>query len=212
MNCEDAIDSATAKAGDSATELDSRKALEHIAACDDCSDAMRAREALHELRQRDPVQVPEGLSGRITQQVLEQAGPDNRHYGFWHGTGLGAALAASLIVAVLTFSATDAPKVNSLPAVPAFEIVLNEARNVNVAIDAGRAFPEATVTVYLSGDVELAGFGTQRELSWTTSLKQGVNQLTLPIIATGLQGGTLLVRLDHEGTQKEFRVELKISG
>lgn len=211
MNCEDAIGIATATSGDSATELDSRNALEHIAACDDCSDAMRACEALHELRQLDPVQVPEGLSERITQQVLEQAGTGKRHYGFWHGTGLGAALAASLIMAVLTFSATDAPKVNSLPAVPTFEIVLNETRNVNVAIDAARAFPEATVTVYLSGDVELAGFGRQRELSWTTSLEQGINQLTLPIIATGLQGGALLVRLDHEGTQKEFRVELKIS-
>jgi hypothetical protein len=66
--------------------------------------------------------------------------------------------------------------------------------------------------VFLSGGVELAGFGNQREISWSTDLEQGVNQLTLPVIATDLNGGSLLVRLDHEGVQKVFKVNLKTSG
>lgn len=79
-----------------------------------------------------------------------------------------------------------------------------------MAIDAGREMRGATVSVFLAGGVELAGFGSRRQISWTTDLEQGVNQLQLPVVATDLNGGSLLVGLDHEGVQKVFFVNLKI--
>jgi hypothetical protein len=138
--------------------------------------------------------------------------------GFWHGMGIGAAVAASLVMAFMiafetpapeTGAASATPEVSSASAVPHFVIVMNEARNVNIAIDAGRDMRGATVSVFLAGGVELAGFGSKREISWTTDLKQGINQLRLPVVATDLQGGYLVVRLDHEGLKKVFRVTLK---
>ena len=73
-----------------------------------------------------------------------------------------------------------------------------------MAIDAGREMRGATVSVFLAGGVALAGFGSRREISWTTDLEQGVNQLRLPVVASDLKGGYLIVRLDHEGLKKYF--------
>ena len=95
---------------------------------------------------------------------------------------------------------------------PEFVIALNETRDVNVAIEAGHDLIGATVRVFLSGGVELAGYGDSREISWNTDLARGINQLTLPVIATDMNGGTLVVELDHEGMRRVFRVNLKLSG
>ena len=217
MNCEDAIARIQSKPENGEpengpTDLDSRKAMEHVASCGDCRDALNGLEALHELQKGTPVSAPEGLFGRIMLNVTENLAPRKARYGFWHGVGIGGAVAATLIMAFMASTVMRSPDVTSTPATPEFVIAMNEARDVNIAIDAGRDLQGATVSVFLSGGVELAGFGNQREISWSTDLEQGVNQLTLPVIATDLNGGSLLVRLDHEGVQKVFKVNLKISG
>ena len=212
MNCEDAIAKIQSDSESGPTDLDSRQAMEHIAGCEDCRDALNGLEALHEIRKQTPVGAPEGLFGRIIQNVTENAKPQKTRYGFWHGVGIGGAVAATLIMAFMASTVMRSPEVASAPATPEFVIAMNEARDVNIAIDAGRDLQGATVSVFLSGGVELAGFGNKREISWSTNLEQGVNQLTLPVVATSLDGGSLLVRLDHDGVQKVFRVNLKIQG
>ena len=212
MNCEDVIASIQNATDNGPADLDSRKAMEHIANCEDCRDALKGKEAMHELRKRSLAIAPESLFTRVIQDVIADAEPRKVGYGFWHGTGFGAAVAASVVMAIMAFGVMRSSEVSPTPAVYDFEIALNETRNVNVAIEAGRDFAAATVSIYLSGDVKLAGFGGKREISWTTSLAQGVNQLSLPIVATSPNGGTLLVRLDNGGAQKVFVVNLKTSG
>ena len=126
--------------------------------------------------------------------------------------GIGGAVAATLVMAFMISIERPSSDLSSAPAALEFVIAMNEARNVNIAIDAGHDLQGATVSVFLSGGVELAGFGSKREISWATDLEQGVNQLQLPVVATDLNGGSLLVRLDHEGVQKVFRVTLKTLG
>ncbi len=212
MNCEDAIAKFQSTSENAPSDLDSRKAMEHVAGCEDCRDALHGLEALHELQKRASVSAPEGLFGQIMQSVTANAKPQKTRYGFWHGVGIGGAVAATLIIAFMTSNVMRSPYMTSTPATPEFVIAMNEARNVNIAIDAGRDLQGATVSVFLSGGVELAGFGKQRKISWSTDLDQGINQLTLPVVATDLNGGSLLVRLDHDGVQKVFKVNLKISG
>ena len=211
MNCEDVIEKIRNTTETGPADLASHKAMEHIAGCENCRDALRGREALYEFRKRNLATAPEGLFTRVVQDVVTNAEPGKSGYGFWHGTGFGAAVAASVIMAVIAFGVVQFPG-NGATATHDVEIALNETRNVNIAIEAGRDFAEATVSVFLSGDVELAGFGSKKEISWNTSLVQGVNQLSLPIVATGLSGGTLLVRLDNDGAEKVCLVNLKISG
>jgi hypothetical protein len=211
MNCEDAISSFKSTTEGGSTDLESRKAAEHIAGCDECRDALMGIAALHKLRDQEPVQVPADFFRQAMQSVTTNAKPQNTGFGFWHGMGIGAAVAASLTMAFMISFNTPSPQADSTSATPEFLIVMNEPRNVNIAIDAGRDLLGATVSVFLAGGVELAGYGNKREISWTTDLDKGVNHLQLPVIATDLHGGTVLVRLDHEGEQKVFLVNLIIS-
>lgn len=212
MNCEDAISSIQSATEDGATDLESRKAVEHVAGCDECRDALLGIAALGKMRDQEPVRPPENFFEQTMQSVTANTLSSKTGLGFWHGMGIGAAVAASLVLAFMIAFETPSPEVGSATAVPYFVIALNEPRNVNIAIDAGREMRGATVSVFLAGGVELAGFGNKREISWTTDLEKGVNQLQLPVVATDLHGGSLLVRLDHDGEQKVFLVNLKISG
>jgi len=211
MNCEDAIAKFQSRSENGLTDLDSRKAMEHVAGCEDCRDAMHGLEALYEFRKRTPVSAPDGLFTQVIQDVTENMQPKKTGYGFWHGVGIGGAVAATLVMAFMASTVMRSPDETFTPATPEFVITMNEARDVNIAIDAGRDLQGATVSVFLSGGIELAGFGNKREISWSTDLEQGINQLTLPVVATSFDGGSLLVRLDHDGVQKVFKVNLKIS-
>ncbi len=212
MNCEDAVSSFQSTTESGPTDLEARKAAEHVSGCDECRDALLGTAVLHKLRDQEPVQVPAGSFEQTMQSVTTNAKPRNTGFGFWHGMGIGAAVAASLTMAFMISFNTPSPQADSTLATPEFLIVMNEPRNVNIAIDAGRDLLGATISVFLAGGVELAGYGDKREISWTTDLEKGINQLQLPVVATDLHGGSLLVRLDHEGEQKVFLVNLKISG
>ena len=211
MNCEDAISSYQSTRDDGPTDLESRKVAEHVAGCDECRDALMGIAALHKLRDQEPVQAPADFFRQAMQSVATNAKPQNTGFGFWHGMGIGAAVAASLVMAFMISFEAPSPQTESTSAIPEFLIVMNEPRNVNIAIDAGRDLLGAKVSVFLAGGVELAGYGDKREISWTTDLEKGINQLQLPVVATDLNGGSLVVRLDHAGEQKVFLVSLKIS-
>lgn len=212
MNCEDAITSFQNTTENGPAHLESRKAAEHIDGCDECRDALLGTAALQKLRDQEPAKAPEDFFNRAMQSVTTNTRTQKIGFGFWHGMGIGGAVAATLVMAFMISIERPSSDLSSTPAAPEFVIAMNEARNVNIAIDAGHDLQGATVSVFLSGGVELAGFGSKREISWTTDLEQGVNQLQLPVVATDLNGGSLLVRLDHEGVQKVFRVTLKTLG
>jgi len=210
MNCKDAISSFQSTTENGLTDLESRKAAEHVAGCDECRDALTGIAALHRLRDQKPVRAPADFFRQAMRSAISNANPQNTGFGFWHGMGIGAAVAASLVMAFMISFNASPPQTDSTSATPEFLIVMNEPRNVNIAIDAGRDFPGATVSVFLAGGVELAGYGNKREISWTTDLDKGINQLQLPVVATDLNGGSLLVRLDHAGEKKVILVSLKI--
>ena len=212
MKCEDAVLNIQEAAGDNPADLEWRNARDHVAACVDCRDALRAAAATQTIRDRETVAPPPALFESVMQAATQGAATTASRYGFWHGAGFGGAVAATLLVAALALGLLHRPQIGETPATPEFVIALDEARDVNVAIDAERDLQGATVSVSLSGGVRLAGFGDNREISWRTDLAQGLNQLTLPVIATDTSGGTLVVRLDHEGVQKIFRVDLKLAG
>ena len=75
-----------------ATELADCK--QHIAACDDCRDALRGYEALSLLARHEPGPAPEGMLRGIT-TGLEYHPAGRRRGGFWLGAGFGGAVASS---------------------------------------------------------------------------------------------------------------------
>lgn len=209
MKCEDVV--AWARNGESALadEAERRQVAEHIAGCEECQDAMRGAEAVDVVRRQSAAAPEPELFGRLMAVATAQDTTAGAYRnGFWLGTGLGAAAAAAVFAAVLMFGT---PQETEVPThdTAAFYVSTGEARNLNIAIDAETPLRDATVSLTLYGGVELAGYGNQRHLTWTSDLDAGVNRLSLPVIAVNERGGQIIVRLDHPDSQQEFLVALR---
>jgi hypothetical protein len=72
------------------------------------------------------------------------------------------------------------------------------------------ALPDASISVWLPDDVQIAGRPHVRYLSWHTDLKPGPNLLELPLQATGSYGGTLIVRLSQGSLVKTLEVPIAV--
>ncbi|MEE4164324.1 MAG: zf-HC2 domain-containing protein [Woeseiaceae bacterium] len=184
-----------------------RRALAHVERCDDCRAALRGAEALVEIRQREVPAAPPHLFDTVVEKAVSQPAAAARDHRFWTGAGFGA-LAASLLAVALFFGFAEAPAPTS--ATPEFVVSLDEPRNMNIAFETDRRLDGATITILLSGDVEIDGYGPQRELSWSDDLDAGVNRLSLPVIANGLGGGQIIVRLEHPQSEQLFVVTLPV--
>ena len=182
--------------------------LTHVGGCHDCRLEMRGVEALAELRNREFDGVPEGLFDRVVERAVTRFPRQRSNNGFWKGAGFGA-IAASLVALAFALALLDRPD----PASAAeFAVSLGEARQMDIAFETDRALAGATITILLSGSVEIDGYGTQRELSWSADLDAGVNRLSLPVMASGFEGGQMVVRLEHPLSEQVFVVRLPVDG
>jgi hypothetical protein len=194
----------------------------HLAGCPACAEQLAAVETLRMALRRLPVPplrpgfMAEALAAvraRATASAVGEAlqqrprkswRPRWRRVELWLGATVGAAAAAVLMVVLL---GGPQPEFESRP--PAdFRVALYEPREIGLAIDAESAMPGATLTINLSGGIELLGFADRRELSWETDLDQGTNLLSLPIIAHSLEDGHLTALVEHGS--KTRRIELRV--
>lgn len=209
MNCENIADiMPDIASGDlSTTKLaDCRLHIEH---CPDCRKALRGAEALAVLKNRDTGEASAGLFERILRALEAAPGKDRVRQGFWLGTGFGGAVAASILAVALTVGWISMP-VEQAAHGAEFIVVLNEPRNIDIAIETDRPLAGARISILLSGGVEIVGYGERRELSWTTDLDAGINRLRLPVLAINEAGGQMVVRLSHPDSEQMFVVQLKI--
>jgi hypothetical protein len=88
-------------------------------------------------------------------------------------------------------------------------IALDATENVAITLDTPVELTAAEIRVTLNGAIELAGFGDQREVAWSTDLARGVNQLTLPVVARGPTGGQLTVEVQHGIKRRQFVVDVR---
>ena len=211
MKCETVVDQIKALAEGSLQGEVRTACMNHLAACEDCADALRGVRAM--LVVRDQASVPG--SERVFSRVMSKAGYDPHQQasrrGFWLGAGFSGAITASLLavafaLVVLTNPAPEAPTAAE------FYVSAQEVRPMNIAIEADRPLQNAKISILLSGDVEVDGYVDQHELSWVDDLEPGVNQLTLPIRAVGERGGQMVVRLSHPDSEQMFVVQLKHDG
>ena len=211
MNCECVVENIRALA-EGALQGDEKAAcLNHVAACQDCADALRGVRAM--LVIRDQAAVPG--SERVFSRVMARAGYDPHREasrrGFWLGAGFSGAIAASLLAAAIALGLLSNP-VPETGSAAEFYLSATEVRPMNIAIESDRELPGAKISILLSGDVEVDGYVDRHELSWFDDLEPGVNQLTLPIRAIGDRGGKMVVRLSHPDSEQIFVVQLKVDG
>ena len=208
MNCEDVIEQLL-EAGNPQDELENRKLTAHVENCDSCRDALRGASAMRLVKNRPAQRPADGLFARVMSEATTPVPKAADRSQFWAGTAAGGFLAAGIAIAIVSFGFFDTPT-DSVVASPIVTLALGGQQDISIAIDADRDLLNTTLNVSLSGGIEIVGLGAQRELSWNSDLHKGVNKLTLPITAVDLADGHLIVRLEHEGTQRIFRVDLKI--
>lgn len=207
MSCDFDKDRLRALARGSLAAAERESVLAHVDRCEDCRAALRGAEALAELAARDTGTPPVGLFEAVVEKAVSQPARAPRDNRFWIGAGFGA-MAASLIAVALFFGWTDSHVPTA--SVPEFVVSLEEPRQMNLAFETDRVLDGARITILLSGSVEIDGYGPQRELSWTENLEAGVNRLSLPIIASGFDGGQIVVRLEHPQSEQVFIVQLPV--
>jgi hypothetical protein len=209
MNCESVADRIPRIAAGSLGEDEQRACMKHIAACESCSFALQGATAMWTIRSRRAEFTPHGLFERVMASVVKSQ--SERSYGlrFWQGAGFGGAIAASLLALAIALGFLSVPE---QPAVAEFYVSTEEARPLHVAIEADRRLDGAKISILLSGDVRIDGYRERRELVWTENLDAGVNQLTLPLVAIGDDGGQMVVRLEHPDSEQLFVVQLRSDG
>jgi hypothetical protein len=181
----------------------------HMFDCAECTDAVRGAEALALLRNCGSESVPDGLFDKLSSAFQEPApaGTPARRRTFWLGSGLGGAIAASFLVAAMTVGWIG-PAIPENAHVAQFAVNVSEPTIMNVAIEADRQLVGASISILLSGDLELDGFSGEREVTWIADLEEGINRLQLPVVALDADGGKMIVRLDHPDTEQVYVIEV----
>lgn len=206
-NCEE-ISARLAATAEFADVLDERRNVEHLAGCKDCQQAMLATAALRAERFDS---VPPASSDAIL-RLLHAVQMDARARqkparAFWGGLSVGAA--AVTAVALLFFSPIAKQPGDAGSTVPVVTLAIMEPQDISIAINAPETMQGAEMHVMLRGAIDLAGYEGQRDLMWPVDLERGVNELTLPVIATGARGGRMVVEVRYGDKRKTFQVDVQ---
>jgi hypothetical protein len=209
MNCNEVAERIPALANGLLPADEHDACRSHVDTCDDCADALRGANALQFLRKRDTGAAPEGLFDRVLDDVTLAAENIIARRRFWLGTAVGGAVAASLLVVVMMLGVLVRPG-EIEPARAEFYVSTEEARTMHIAIEADQALPGAEISILLSGAVEVDGTAGRRELTWTDDLESGINRLSLPLLASGVGGGQMVVMLRHPDSEQMFVIDLPL--
>ena len=108
MNCESVSEQIMALAQGSLDRETRNACRSHIAACQDCADALRGVRAMLVVRDQATVPGSERVFNRIVTKTSYDPQEQASRKGFWLGAGFSAALAASLLDPVTTCNTSGA--------------------------------------------------------------------------------------------------------
>jgi hypothetical protein len=185
-----------------------RRVMLHLATCENCRHAFRGLAYVRAERHRPVPDPSPGAADRALEDATRpQSGRRGSPTSFWSGLATGAVAAGIGAVAAMLILA-DRRVDDGAP--PEVAIALHEPRDVSIAIDSPEQLPDAVIHVSLRGAVDLLGFEGQRDVRWTTDLAQGVNELKLPVVATGTEGGQVRIVVQHGNRQKSFLIDVHV--
>ena len=210
MKCESLAEKLTPLAMGELPEDQRSACMNHIAGCRSCETAWEGTLAMHSIRDQNVGPTPAHLFEQLMHRAIKGSRSISLGPKFWLGTGFGGAIAASLLAAALALGLLVSPSGDQTrPAV--FLVALDEPRLMHIAIEADSPLPGARISILLSGEVRLDGYGDRRELSWNDDLDAGTNKLSLPVVASGENGGQVIVRLSHPDSEQLFVVRLELA-
>ena len=209
MNCTEFLEHVTALTTGAMPEASRDEYRAHADVCAGCDAALRGRRATLAIEQLPLEKPPAGLFERIATDVTRSRPRRGTSRSFWAGAAVGGAVAASLLAFVLILGVFE-PPADQPQTVAQFYVSADEPRMMHVAIEVDRALPGAEISILLTGNVKVQGFGNRRELNWSDDLDAGVNKLSLPLVASGEGGGQMVVRLSHPDSEQLFVIDLPL--
>ena len=184
---------------------------EHRAHCADCQEVLDRERALRaSLKEYGDSSMPQ-LDVAFFDRALAKAAQSGtkRQRNRWVMTGFGGAMAAALVLWMISGTLLETPEFAE-PPMASIAMVIEEPRTVNLVFSTATPLTDATMTVTLPEGIEVMGFQGQREITWMTSLGEGKNVLPLTLIATSPLGGELLATLRHADDDRSFRVQVEV--
>lgn len=205
--------------GDQYAPADTRALQAHVAQCRSCRLRQAWEQRITEELRRETVPAP---SADFESRVLAAA--TGRDQGRRSGMPmLGAAIAASLMLALVTASlwlseADQTPKWAASGGAPAQPVVATEGvtqapawsqeQTVRLAFTSRSQLDDVSLTLELPPNVELARFPGRHQLTWQVDLKPGDNVIALPLRIAYPQAGELVAHLDDGKKRKTFRTPI----
>ena len=157
--------------------------------------------------------VPEPKPGFVDRVLGNATGPKNalprrsrgampRSAVWW--VAVPGALAAAITWVALMWLRPGTPQEQTML------LELNESREVSLVIDSERLLEDATIRLYVSGSVSLSGYEGEHEIEWLTTLTQGANLLSLPVIAHAPGDGRVVAVIEHHGRTRRVSVAMHV--
>ena len=183
-------------------QVDERPMREHLRTCESCrrqyEHALAVQAAVRRLS--PPAVHPAFVDRAISRATRPVAHPRRRAIA-------GMALAATLVFGIAVgayFSLRDSP-------VQTVALAIEQPETVRMVFNSAKPLRAATLSLALPENVEVVGYGGQRELTWQTDLREGQNLLQLPLIARGVVKDDLMARLSYGASTKTFRVKFEMA-
>ena len=176
----------------------------HLQECAACREDYRQTSNMLEMLRGIPVPPP---SAGFTDRVLRNATrsrPATAGSRYKHVTG---GIAASLVAVFLTVSVIMGPWSGQPD--PDVMLIGGQVKTVRVAIDSPRVVEGIKVTIDVSDNLEIEGYGKQQAISWTTRLEQGINLIALPVNAIATGDGEIVARVGLDGHEKVYRIRTR---
>jgi anti-sigma-K factor RskA len=188
-------------------ESDLQAMQEHLSHCPDCASEVNLKQQLLlKLRSLPAPQTPPYVAQRIVKARQQKQRQQQNQKWRWFGAGIGTAIAAGLAVfAVVMLLQPFNPNATAEPTVVA---TLHQPSDVHILVHSEHAIDDVRFTLVVPENIELQGFAGRRQVAWRGQLQQGENLLSLPLVALKPAIGTLVVKIEHGQSSKEYYVNI----
>ncbi|NOZ52720.1 MAG: hypothetical protein GXP08_06185 [Gammaproteobacteria bacterium] len=205
FTCKDTHEQLDAYLDSDLTATESCGIKQHLQHCNTCNALFTQRQQLvHAMNTMPDISTPTYLSRRI----LETRAAKQRQKVIWFSAGIASTLAASILVFVVTLILK--PVDSSIQTMNAVVASLHEIQNINVVVHSDRVLENVRFSVVMPSNIQLKGYSGLHELAWNGKLTKGDNLLSLPVIARDATPGILVMRVQHQGAEKEYRINVDI--
>lgn len=172
----------------------------HLGSCSECREDLFQREMLvQRLNELVLPRAPDYFAERIKKHRKQKNAEKVR----WFATG--ASVAAG--VAVLLFVAGWQFLFNDTDTFPV-SIIQKTDDNVHLLVHSNSGLDGVRFSVLMPESVELKGFTGKRTVAWLGKLKRGENILSLPLKKLARPEQTVVVRIEHQDSKKEYTIQL----